>query len=223
MTPLTVFDEEHHAYLIDGVVVPSVTQVLTDERFIDFSNVPNGIREDAMYRGRYVHAVLHYALENDYDLDDCDPRYRGYVDSAFAYLADVGKKPLRDPNGQSVAVEFRFWHVARMFAGTIDYVGVDADGALSIDDWKTGSPVDVAASIQTAAYECGLRQSALFRATGYDGPIKRRAVKLHRDGRPGTPEPYNDPRDLAVFFAALTCVHFRRNTCRHPAAARLTP
>jgi hypothetical protein len=211
---VTAFDADRHVYTIDGIVAPSVTQVLNEERFVDFSMIPNGILSDAQARGTYVHQVLHAYLEDDYDVDDCDPRYRGYVDSAIAYLAELKKTPLRDADGKPIAVEYRFWHTRRWFAGTIDYVGFDGDGALSIDDWKTGSPDDVAAPIQTAAYECGIRD-CLIPSIGYDGPVRRRAVKLHRDGRPGTPAPYFDPRDLMVFFAALSCVHFRRNRCQH--------
>lgn len=214
---ITSFDRESHVYRIGDHVVPSVTQVLNDERFIDFSGVPDGILATAQARGTYVHQVLHAYLEDDFDLDDCDPRFRGYVDSAIAYLADLKKQPLRDASGQAIAVEYRFWHARRMFAGTIDYVGWDPDDVLSLDDWKTGAPLDVAAPLQTAAYECGVRDCLIPQLDHrYTGPIRRRAVKLFADGRPGRPDPYTDPRDLQMFFMALSCVHFRRNNLRHP-------
>lgn len=213
---LTAFDRDHHAYSINGVIVPSVTQVLNEERFIDFSSIPDGILADAQARGTYVHQVLHAYLEGDFDLDDCDPRFRGYVDSAIAYLAALKKRPLRDGGGIAIAVEYRFWHQPRMFAGTIDYVGWDDDDVLSIDDWKTGEPSDVAAPLQLAAYEAGIRDSLIpTLSPKYRGAVRRRAVKLFKDGRPGRAEPFHDPRDLPMFFNALTCVHFRRNRCRH--------
>jgi hypothetical protein len=214
---MTSFDPATHVYEIDGVVVPSVTQVLTEERFIDFSMVPDATLEQAQARGTYVHSVLHFYLEGDFDIEDCDPRYRGYVDSALEYLARLKKRPLRDDDGQVIAVEHRFWHRQRMFAGQIDYLGWDADLVLSIDDWKTGEPSDVAAPLQTAAYACGVRDYLLptLTAAAKDQTIRRRAVKLFRDGKPGRPEIYDDPRDLAMFFNALTCVHYRRNGLRH--------
>ena len=104
-----------------------------------------------------------------------------------------------------------------MFAGTIDWLGFDADGVLSIDDWKTGVPSDVAAPLQTAAYECGVRDLLLpALLPDYRGPVRRRAVKLFADGKPGRPELYTDPRDLSTFLCALSCVHYRRNGMRHP-------
>lgn len=210
------FDAARHLYTIDGIEVPSVTGVLTAQQFVDFSRVPPDVLAAAQARGTYVHQVLHYLLEEDYDLGDCDDRYRGYVDSAQAYIARLGKRPLCDPSGQVCGIEWRFWHRRRMFAGTMDWLGWDADDVLSIDDWKTGEPSDVAAPLQLAAYEAGVRDILLpTLLPDYRGPIRRRAVKLFKDGTPGRPERYEDPRDLPLFYAALTCVHYRRNGLRH--------
>lgn len=224
-TPICAFDRDAHIYTVNGIVTPSVTQVLEEERFIDFSMVPELTLDQAKARGTYVHTVLHYYREGDFDIDDTDPRFRGYVDSALEYLATVKKRQLRDPvTGAVIGVEFRFWHLRRYFAGTIDDVGYDEDGVLAIDDWKTGEPTDVAAALQTSAYELGLREGMYLNAQeelvgpllpNHKKPIRRRAVKLFKDGRPGRPEPYTDTRDLGQFLNALTCVHFRRNRCRH--------
>ncbi|HVL65769.1 MAG TPA: PD-(D/E)XK nuclease family protein [Vicinamibacterales bacterium] len=217
--PQFAFDPEKHLYTIDGQVVPSVTQVLEEERFIDFSVIPGETLEQAKARGTYVHTVLHYYLEGDFDLADVDERFRGYVDSALEYLAVAGMKPLRGADGTPIAVEYRFWDPDRRFAGTMDYLAYDSDGVLAINDWKTGEPSDVAAPLQTAAYEYGVRKfllpTVLPTYAKSKKPIRRRAVKLYRDGKRGRPEPYEDPRDLAMFFCALSCVHFRRNHQRH--------
>jgi hypothetical protein len=212
------FDAEQHLYKTDGVALTSVTQALTDAGLIDFSHVPPLTLQAAQERGTYVHQVLHYLLEGDYDLDDCHESFRGYVDSALYYLDELKKKPLRDEQGKAIAVEYRFWHVKKMFAGTMDYVGWDADGTMSIDDWKTGQPSDVAAPLQLAAYEEGLRECLLpTLPTPYSGRIRRRAVKLFADGAPGRPELYDDPRDLPTFYAALTVANYKRNGRRHAA------
>lgn len=216
--PVGTFDPERHVYTLDGLVIPSVTQVLEEERFIDFSGIPDATLDQAKARGSYVHQALHYHLEDQLDLADIDPRYRGYFDSALEYLARLKKRALRNERGEAIAVEWRFWHRRRMFAGQIDYLGWDDDEVLSIDDWKTGEPSDVGAPLQTAAYELGVRDCLLpSLLPNYKKPIRRRAVKLYRDGKPGRPEPYTDPRDLAQFLNALTCVHFRRNGMRHSA------
>jgi hypothetical protein len=211
------FYPETHTYTYHDRVIPSVTQILNEIGFIDFSRVPRETLLAAQQRGTYVHQVLHAILEDDFDFpDDCEEEYRGYVESGLAYLADVGKHPLRDADGRPCAVEWRFWHPTRYYGGTCDYVGWDRDGVLSLDDWKSGEPSDVCAPLQLAAYEAGVRACLLPQLDQpYHGEIRRRAVKLYRDGTPGRPEPYRDPRDLSVFFSALSCVHYRRNHLRH--------
>lgn len=213
------FDPTDHRYTIDDLMVPSVTQVLNEIGFIDFSAVPWDILHDAQARGTYVHTVLHYWLEGDFDLADVEERYRGYVDSALEYLSLAGVRGLEHPEThQPIAVEYRFWDRARRFAGTLDYVAWDPDGVLAIIDWKTGQPSDVAAPIQTAAYEHGLRLT-LFPDHAF--PIRRRAIKLHKDGKRGTVAPYDAEhghsyaQDLGMFFNALSCVHYKRNGMRH--------
>src|SRR4029450_14005413 len=174
-----LFNPDRHIYTIGGIAVPSVTQVLSEERFIDFSGVPQSTLAEARARGTYVHQVLHAYLEDDFDIEVCDPRFRGYVDSAICYLAEANIKPLRDPDGKPIAVEYRFWHQPRMFAGTVDYVGWDPDGGLAIPDFATGHPLDVAKDLQTAAYECGIRDCLLPTLTDeYRGAIRRGAGGL---------------------------------------------
>ena len=209
-----LFDPDTHTYWANDRVMPSVTQVLTEQRFIDFSNVPPDVMATARDRGSYVHAALHASLEDDFDVDDCDPRFRGYLDSGLAFVAEAGLAPVKDPTGRIISVEYRFFHLVRWFAGTVDYIGIDRDGILTIADWKTGHPTDVAAALQTAAYEFGIRQ-CLAPVIGYSGQIRRMAVKLFRDGTPAKPEPYSDPRDLSVFLSALACVHYKRNGMAH--------
>jgi hypothetical protein len=214
--PTCVFDAERHLYTIGDVIVPSVTQVLNELRLIDFSSVPDGILAAAQARGTYVHQVLHYYIEGDFDLDDCVPEYRGYVDSALAYLAEVQSRPFDQVDGKPV-VEYRFWHAPLMFAGTVDHLAWDADDVLAITDFKTGEPSEVAAPLQTAAYELGVRHCLLPKLSPrYVKTVRRRAIKLFKDGRPGRPEPYTDVRDTAIFLAALAVVHYRRNGLKHP-------
>jgi hypothetical protein len=217
------FDREQHAYTIDGAPVPSVTQVLTEIGFVDFSMIPGEILAAAQARGTYVHQVLHYLLENDFDLDDVDARFRGYVDSALGFLDRAQLRGLTHPvTGAPIAVEYQFWDRLRRFAGTMDYVAWDPDDVLSINDWKTGEPDDVAAPLQTAAYEHGVRLT-LF--PDHKFPIRRRAVKLFKDGRPGRVEPYGPEtghsyhQDIGTFFSALNCINYRRNGMRHSPAA----
>jgi hypothetical protein len=214
--PVCAFEYDAHRYTIDGVQVPSVTQVLTDNRLIDFSTVPPGILDEAQYRGTYIHRFLHAYLERDIEIAECAEPYRGYLDSALAYLADVRKTPLITKDNGIIGVEWRFWDTERRYAGTVDFVGYDADNVVSLDDWKTGSPMDVSARLQLAAYEFAVRKYLVpTLAPIYHGPVRRRAVKLYADGKIAKAEPYEDPRDLSMFLSALSLTHYRRNGLRH--------
>lgn len=213
------FDEASHTYAINGNVVPSVTQVLNAVGFIDYSHVPADVLSAAQVRGTHVHKAIHYYLEYGYgegglDLNTLDEAYHGYFNSALLYLESARLKPIRHPETNlSIGVEWRFWDVDYMTAGTVDYLAWDPDGALSVNDWKTGHPEDVAAALQTGAYAFFARKH-LFPTMKRE--VRRRAIKLYADGRPGKPVPYDHWRDLQQFIAALSCVHFKRNGLKHP-------
>lgn len=203
------FDRANHEYSVAGEIVPSVTQVINEIGFADFSQVPADILLAAQQRGTYVHTCLHYFLIRDFDLPDTDPRFRGYVDSAIAYLESADLRGVEHPDtGQPIAVEYRFRDREKGFAGTLDYLAWDPDGVLVICDFKTGVPSDAAAPLQLAAYEYGVRRT-LFPRHGF--PIRRRALKLFPDGSPARVEPYADPRDLGMFFSALAVVRYERS------------
>lgn len=202
--PLT-FDPEAHVYRIDGVVVPSVTQVLRQTGYIRLDDVSEATLEHARERGRRVHQALHFLFDDDLDEDSVDEELRGYLQSARRYIDEHIRQVLR--------VEFRVHSTRYMFAGTLDLLAMHADGALSVDDFKTGHPDDVAADLQTGAY-----LGALFDMTHRDPAeyadvtrasalIRRRSIRLFSDGRIAKETVYPDHRDYAVFLNALNVVH----------------
>jgi hypothetical protein len=211
----TEFVEESHTYTINGHVVPSVTQVLNEVGFIDYSGCPADVLLNAQARGHRVHKALHYHLEGDLDWNSIAEEDRGYVESGLTYLERAQLRPVTHPQTHEViGVEYRFWDDRDMTGGTVDLLAWEPDAWLSVNDWKTGIPSDVAASLQTAAYA----EYARRHLTPILGPrlrIRRKAVKLYKDGAPGKAVPYDDPRDWPQFLAALSCVHFKRNGCTH--------
>ena len=156
--PDATFNAQSHTYRLRGHTLPSVTQVIEEQGFTNFDEVPQRLMALAQARGTRVHTALHYQIgHGDLDWASVWPEERAYCEAALRYLADHPIMPLRDLHGQVIGVEFRFWNTQFMFAGTMDLVGWDPDGMLSITDWKTGEPSDVAAPVQTGAYEVGFR------------------------------------------------------------------
>lgn len=191
------FNAEQHVYTLHGIRVPSVTQVLKQIGYIRLDGIPPATLEAARDRGSRVHQALHYLIEDDLDEGTVGEDIAGYMASARAWLdAEVT---------EVVAVEARLSSKRFSYAGTVDLLAVHADGLLSVDDFKTGDPADVAADLQTAAYmqailEAGTRLKTSTR-------VQRRSVRLHRDGRPATETLYTDYQDWPRFMRALSVVH----------------
>jgi len=216
--PLLDFDPEAHVYRLDGVAVPSVTQVLRQTGYVTLEGVPEGVLEEARARGRRVHRALHFLLEGDLDLATVDVGDRGYLESAQAYLAQDVRRV--------AAIEQRVHSTRYGCAGTLDLLAVHVDGYPSIDDFKTGEPTDVAADLQTAAYQGFILEAiaagdvAWWQVIGGGAlprVIRRRSIRLFADGRPGKPRVYTDHRDYARFLRALSVVHDQRARPTPPA------
>lgn len=224
-TPLE-FDRAEHVYRLNGAVVPSVTQVLRLSGYVDFyRDLSLKIAEgqlspsDGVYalmqrgrrlvaareRGQRVHDALHFLIEGDLDNDSIDDETRGYLESGEKYLASYVEKIYR--------AEFRVWSTRFGCAGTLDILALHHDGHLFIGDWKSGNPEDVAAWLQTAAYQGFLLEMARSEAelagvlSLYGPLLKRRSMRLYRDGRIAKETAYTDPSDYSKFLGALALVH----------------
>jgi hypothetical protein len=220
------FESERHVYTLDGIAVPSVTQVLRAQGYVDFYRdltdkiaegqlsasdgcyalIQRGKRlEEARARGQRVHNALHYLLEDDLDNDSLDDETRRYLASGQAYLEQFVPTVYR--------AEMRVWSLRHGCAGTLDLLAVHADGNLFIGDFKTGSPDDVAADLQTSAYlgfalEMASADAELLAELRAHGPvIHRRSIRLWKDGRIAKETLYTDHRDYTKFLNALSVVH----------------
>jgi hypothetical protein len=203
--PRLEFHEINHAYLLDGVRVPSVTQVLqASGAMMDFSKVPQPILIAARDRGSAVHRAAPYWLEGDLDVDDfCTtfPEYAGYLQSLMALFAS-GRL-------STVACERRVASPLYGFAGTFDWIGL-FDGKAAMLDWATGAPADVAKDLQLSAYDVAAHEWAslgedplLAEFFATHPRLLRFAVRLMKDGSLPKLEPYHDPRLFAEYRTLL--------------------
>lgn len=200
------FDADRHLYTLRGVPVPSVTQTLKHTGYIRLDGIPADVLARARDRGQRVHQALHYLFDDDLDESSIDDDIRGYLQSAQAYIAAQVPQVFR--------AEFKVWSERHAFAGTVDFFALHRDGALFVGDFKTGDPTDVAADLQLSAY-----QGAILEMRADDGElnaiiasvhrpsIKRRSVRLFKDGRPARETLYTDHRDYGRFINALSVVH----------------
>lgn len=196
LAPALTFSAPDHRYALDGVTIPSVTEILKLAGFIDFSHIPAGILAAAQDRGHLVHEALHYLNDGDLHLDSVPDDLRGYVQAGIDF---------RRLSGFTVySCELRVCSPTWRVAGTLDLLGRWDDDVLTIADYKTGNPSDVAADLQLAAYAELLREMSPELAGEL---IRRVSVRLTKDGAFHV-EPYDDDSstDWSIFLAALTTV-----------------
>lgn len=163
-----VFFEDSHEYLLDGVTVPSVTEILAPLHR-SYSKVNQSVLDYAANRGRAVHEVL-----ENYDLGlelEANPEIEGYI-RAYLDFEQVYKPRWTE-------VEKIVWSVFHSYAGTLDRAGFLNGGEFAIVDIKTSQPTKealVSLCCQTAAYEIAHHEQS-------PQPVnKRLGVFLKSDG-----------------------------------------
>jgi hypothetical protein len=185
---MVTFEPEKHEYAIDGVRVPSVTQVLKD--CYDFSRVAPDVLQAKAELGTAVHLAC--------ELDDAGDLVEESVHAQVRPYLDAYRLFKQHKCTHVVATEQIVHHPLHRYAGKLDLI-TEFDGARWLVDWKTPLSINPAVGLQTAAYVNALPKGWL----GYDGPYKRAALQLKNDGTYKLHE-FAEPNDWPVFLAKLT-------------------
>lgn len=133
------YDDELHAYYLNGEKILSVTQILElggliDKRFF--------LPEHAM-KGHAVHKACYLRIKNDLDESSLHPIIKPYLDRFDCFLQRTGFKPILE------LCEKPQFHPAYIFGGTPDLVGYLNDRVVVIDIKSGGVEY---AKYQLAAY-----------------------------------------------------------------------
>lgn len=141
-----LFDEATHTYTLDGVVIPSVTEICAPITYGKYP--PVGVVQQAAARGTRVHELC--AL---YDMDalpdEIEAECVGYVKAWAAFCRDY--KPVWTHIELPLYGEI---DPGQPFAGTLDRIG-EIDGRTRIVDIKTTSSLDRPAKVALCAQTCG--------------------------------------------------------------------
>jgi hypothetical protein len=149
--PAFAFDAESHAYTVDGVRLPSVTDICAP--LSNFGEINPAIIRQAARRGSLVHEyteLIDYGIEADEI--EIEPELAGYV---LAYMHF-----LRDWKPQWELIEQPLYGVNQGYAGTLDRFGF-IDGESVILDIKSTSSASRQMRISWAAQlsgYCGLME-----------------------------------------------------------------
>lgn len=141
------FNAQNHEYKLDGLTIPSVTQILKAEGLTDFSKVPLEILERNALFGTAVHKAVELKLRGTLDEDTLDVALKPYVEAWANFEEDFGYVHMTS--------EFQGFHPIYRYAYTIDLLGEITKGkfpGLSVGDIKTGI-VKPADKIQLAGYK----------------------------------------------------------------------
>jgi hypothetical protein len=212
-----VFEHVGHRYSVDGAPLPSVSRVLEPlsvwlEYIKGGAGTGGGIVDRDVLRAKAaLGTAAHYAIELDIggelDRDSLHPAVLPYFEAWERFK--------REAHYIARASEFRVWHPAHQYAGTLDSAGW-LDHAAALIDFKCTLDVSPTVGPQTAAY-----REALIATPGVDGSLRALAQNARRwclQLRPdGTYRmlALEDPNDWRVFLALLTIHHFKTLHAKH--------
>jgi hypothetical protein len=117
MTPAVAtpqFVEESHSYYVQGVKLPSVTQIIDEMGFVDKQWFTKESRE----RGSAVHAATHFIDEGDMDWD----HFRKHNGHLVGYL-EAWDRYKMESRFEAVVIEEPMASACLRFAGTPDRFG----------------------------------------------------------------------------------------------------
>jgi hypothetical protein len=193
-----VFDDATHIYTLDGVRVPSVTQVL--KPLYSFDGIPRAVLHAKAALGTSVHRACE--LLDDDDLDEESEDGRAALEPISGYLAGY-KKFMAEKKPVVIFNEQQLYHPTHRYAGTIDR-RYALRGELWDIDLKSTVAMSPIVGIQTAAY------SEMIKADSLNGTntVRRGALQLFPDGDYKLWE-FKDPSDFSVFLSLLTIQRFK--------------
>jgi hypothetical protein len=186
------YNDINHEYKLDGMTIPSVTQVLKGAGLVNLDFVNEQLLEEKADLGKKVHLTTELYDNGTLDLDELHPTLKAYLDQWIKFRKDFNFIPTE--------IELQLFHKLYRYAGRIDRVGL-AQGVLTELDIKSGMKFKHHA-IQNAGYELLYNQG---KKRG-EQVKKRMTVYLSTDGY--KVEPHNNENDKNVFLSALTISNY---------------
>lgn len=192
---MNTFDEFGHLYKIDGVVIPSVSQILQANGLSDFSMVKPDILERAKQFGLGVHKGCELHDLKTLDRDSlCDPLVP-YITQWQRFLTTF--------KVQILDIERRFWSTKYRFGGCLDRVAI-INSKLTDVEIKTTTSISPTTAIQTMGYKILYDEGRKFK-----DKIKKRLVVQLKEKSFEIKE-YRDARDEQIFMSCLTVLNYKK-------------
>lgn len=122
------FDPMEHIYTKNGMVLPSVTQIMQPLYDKVYAKANLESSDNGKSKGKEIHRAIDDYCE--FGIVDIADEYRPYIDSFLSYL--------KDNKLTVVASEIMLCHPVYNYAGTIDIIAMNDKNELYLIDNKTG-------------------------------------------------------------------------------------
>ena len=167
ISPGFTYSAERHEYRLNGVVIPTVTQIVNAS-----SPGQSWATEWHLDRGSKVHRAIALMLAGRLDWAALDERIRGRVEAAKRAIADLGLAAV------GAEIEVPRYHPTWRFAGTPDFYRAGV-----LVDWKNSHRRET--EIQAGGYfllleAAGLKVKVIYEVVLADGGYK---VNEYKPGR----------------------------------------
>ena len=141
------YDDDTHTYIVDGVIVPSVTQLL-GEKFNDYAGVSTSVLEQASQKGTAMHEAIERFEKTGAENDSKELRNYKFLKRHYKWTNIDNELPIiYEENGQV------------LFAGRLDQI-IEIDSKLGINDFKrVSAPNKEKICYQLNLYKLGYEQS----------------------------------------------------------------
>ena len=136
-----VFNAENHSYVKNGILMPSVTQIMKPLYDKVYGKVNQTDSDNGKDRGKEIHAAIE--IFNNYGMKDIRLEYKGYLESFIKWL--------KDKEITVIASEIVLCHPLYGYAGTIDAICMHGED-IFLADYKTGELNYELNGVQLQAY-----------------------------------------------------------------------
>jgi len=187
------FNDENHEYSLDGLKLPSVTQIIK-EILPTYTNVSMDILEYKADIGRKVHLATELYDMDELDMDNLDLYLQEYLDGWIKFKEDY----------QFVVkeIEVMLYHPIYLFTGRIDRIGTLGNDKVLLDI-KSGmqQKTDI---IQTAGYQILYDE--------WKKPVEqiKKRMCIYLKGGGYKVRMHTDKTDRNIFLSCLSVYNFKK-------------
>lgn len=197
-----IFNEERHEYRENGIIRPSVNQILKAEGYIN----DRWFTKEACARGTAVHTAVQLLEAGQLDWSTVDETVMPRVMAYESFRRETDFEPL--------FVEAMGSHPHYLYAGRPDLVGI-LNGFLVVPDIKTGARQDwmalqLAGYVELLPHLQGYADARSKYGDILDRPPRRYTIELGANERYHLHE-YDDRGDRGTYLSAVNQFYWKLN------------